>query len=129
MFGKVKNAIYFWWGSMHFTFKTHILSKHSWLLFFFTVYFFKWRVRVNFNSLALFTWTIFFQNSAVNYKFTRTVHFFKWTVFFSKNQCSELIFTHTVHVDVNNNFFWITSLKWIKFTRTVMWTIFFFPKN
>jgi hypothetical protein len=27
MFGKGKNAIYFWWGPVHFTFKMQVLSK------------------------------------------------------------------------------------------------------
>jgi hypothetical protein len=57
-----------------------------------------------------------------------TVALFTWTVFLYKKKPMQLIdFTRTVHVNVNNNFFLFfkkISLRWIKFTRTVISILF-----
>jgi len=75
----------------------------------------KWIVRVNFKSLALFTWTVFFFEKPVNSRvnFNSLVlyvnnFFFEKPVnsFFLFEKPVQLIdFTHTVHVNVNSNIF------------------------
>jgi len=67
---------------------------------------------------------------AVHYKVRSSFFFFNfekpvcYTVkslgFFKKKSVQLIDFTHTIHVNMNNIFLLKNSLRWIKFTRTVI---------